>query len=98
MEKDFSKEIFDTWFGSSKVVRITLKNQEKLDGVLVGFYHGDVGESYIEKWDFVPEDKYSKKDMDFEVPESDKTVIYQKDIEHIEFKYPGSNRRNRNNQ
>jgi len=87
MEEDFSKHIFDIWFGANKILRIHHKDHGVLEGVLVGFYHGDEGEAFIEEWDFIPEEDYKKLESSTNFPDALKQRIKQADILTIDFKY-----------
>ena len=86
-ETDFSHEIFDKYFESGRVLKITMKNKSVLEGVLVGFFHGDGGEPYIVQWDFVKEADFDGSIVTLQIPESKKRIIKQDDILKIDFKY-----------
>ncbi len=86
MEQDFSKEIFENWYEPGKIVSISLKNGVLLEGVLVGFYHGEENEPYIIMWDFIAEDDYQALDQFLEIPDSIKLKLKQDDILSVNFK------------
>jgi len=88
MTEDFSKHIFDIWFGTGKVLRIHLKDHGVVEGVLVGFYHGDEEhDTYISEWEMVQEDDYIKNTGLTDIPDNMKFRLRQEDILTIDFKY-----------
>lgn len=63
MKRDYSKQIYEKYFGiKHKVLKVTLKNGKELYGIFVSVVHGDsdVGETYVLKWHFVPEEQIEK--------------------------------------
>ncbi len=87
MSNDFSKDIFNIWFGTGKVLRIHLKDHGVVEGVLVGFYHEDDSDTYISEWELVGEEDYNKKPGSTEIADALKFRIRQEDILTIDFKY-----------
>ena len=86
MDKDYSREIYDKFFSEKgRILKITLADDSVIEGMLVGFFHGDEEshEPFITKWHFVAENELGKNNK-FE--EGKGKVIYQKDIKRIEFK------------
>jgi hypothetical protein len=60
MKADFSKTIFETYFGlTKKLVVITLHDKTELTGKFTGFFRGEkeFDEPYIIKWRFVNEEE-----------------------------------------
>ena len=87
---DQSKEIFDKYYDSGKILKITLTDHNVLEGLLVGFYHGDKESGpYITKWRFVHESyaKAYKKAIAANQDDNEAEIINQSDILSVEFKY-----------
>jgi hypothetical protein len=85
---DNSKEIFDHYFDTGKLLKITLKNESVLEGLLVGFYHGaDENDPYIIKWRFIDKDKVDeyKKSKAANDVEDGTILIEHGDIVNVEF-------------
>jgi hypothetical protein len=89
MKIDFSKEIFNMYFGLSLgLVVVTLRDKTQLTGKFTGFFRGEkeFDEPYIIMWRFVTEEEL--KEIDF-LPYPNQEVgriIYQCDIENVRFK------------
>jgi hypothetical protein len=88
--KDYSKEIVEKFYTKDRIVRITLNDNSILEGILVGFFHGDVeaGETFITKWHFISEQNIKEYHLGSSVEMKNELnkVIEQKDIKYIEFK------------
>ncbi len=90
-EQDFSREIFEKYYNSNgRILKISLRDQTELEGLLVGFYHGDEDEDepFIYKWDFI--DKNNITDLEKILPlsfddQKAERIIFQKDIESVTF-------------
>ncbi len=90
MKEDYSKEIFDKYYDSGKILRITLTDHNMLDGLLVGFYHSENENGpYITKWRFVHENqaKAYKKAIAANQDDNEAEIINQSDILNVDFKY-----------
>lgn len=89
MKADFSKDIFDTYFGLSKgILVISLHDKTELTGKLTGFFRGEkeFDEPYIVMWRFVSEKEL--KEIDF-LPYPNQEVgriIQQQEIANVRFK------------
>jgi len=91
MKEDYSKEIYDKYCnGEDKTLQVFLKNGSKLEGIFVGYFHGDteVGEPYILKWHFVLELEMKKYRIAIsaETKKEFGRIIEQKDIKEVRFK------------
>jgi hypothetical protein len=86
MNEDFSKEIYEIYYNSDKLLKITLQNGEIIVGRLVGYFHGDPDESYIVQWHLLEEDKANETVNFLNVNESDILIIKQSDIKSVDFK------------
>lgn len=91
MGTDYSREIFDMYFSSHKILVITLKNNEVLEGMFVSFIHGDPdSDPFIIKWHFVDTseiDEYHKGlDVSIDGSQDIGRVIKQKDIKSVQLK------------
>ena len=87
---DTSKEIFDTYYDSGRILKITLMDNNVLEGLLVGFYHGEKGkEPYITRWRFIHENqaKAYKKAIAANQNDNEAEIINQEDILSVAFKY-----------
>ena len=91
MTTDYSKEIYHKYYNiKDRILIITLKDNTILEGVLVGFIHGDPDDSFIIKWHFV--DKKDLKafheglDVSIEGNQDKGRIIEQKDIKNVHFK------------
>lgn len=85
-KKDHSKEIFEKYFSSKeKMIKVTLKNNEVLEGIFVSFIHGDesADEPFIIKWHFI-----DKKDIERykNFPQIDFGEEYGKEIDQSEIR------------
>jgi len=90
MNEDLSKEIFDKYYDSGKILRITLTDHNVLEGLLVGFYHGESdNDPYIIRWRFVHESqaKAYKKAIAANQNDNEAEIINQNDIQRVAFKY-----------
>jgi len=91
-QKDYSKEIYDKYYSSNgKILKIVLKDNSVLNGIFVGFSHGDAEseESYIIKWHFVSEgeiEKYRTEILAEETMQEYGRIIKQEDIKSVTFK------------
>lgn len=86
---DFSKEIFEKYFGiDSPVVVITLQDETELSGKLTGFFHDDPDDegSFIARWHFISEAELNETDLSTLSEEEPGIIILQKDIKHIRYK------------
>lgn len=90
-EKDYSKEIYEKFFSSEgRILTIFLKDGSVAEGILVGFFRGDVeaGEPYIIKWHFIPEpdiEKYHSIAL-AEIKNEFGRLIRQEEINRVQFK------------
>jgi hypothetical protein len=90
MDNDYSKEIFDKYYDSGKILKITLMDSNILEGLLVGFYHGEKEkEPYITRWRFIHENQATayKKAVAANENNNEAEIINQEDIRNVEFKY-----------
>ena len=88
-KNDFSREIFDKYFETGRILRITLKDKSILLGILMGVFHGDnKNDPYIVKWHFIHEGQIKEYERSIAMNETgpDMLIILQGDIEKVEFK------------
>jgi hypothetical protein len=90
MKKDYSKEIYDTYFNKKeRIVKVVLNDGTELEGIFVSFFHGDQegNDTFIVKWHFIEKEdipKYKRGipiDGDSEIG----IIIHQKDIKVVTF-------------
>ena len=93
MVTDYSRKIYDKFFNSKdKILVITLKDNTVLEGILVGYYHGDTqgGDPFVIKWHFIDKkdmETYHKGlDVSLESNQDVGRIIKQKDIKNVRFK------------
>jgi ribosomal protein L24 len=89
--EDKSKEIFEKYYESNgKILEITLKNGEVLEGIFVSVFHGaeNSNEPYINKWHFVAKSDIPKLKTFFSFDDSEEVgkIINQSDIKDVRFK------------
>jgi len=87
MEKDFSRLLYDKYFGlTNQNIKVKLKNGTVFQGIIIGFYKSADGDDkpYIAKWHLLEEkDKNTLKINDFGF--SIGKIIDQKDIVEVRF-------------
>ena len=91
MKEDYSKEIYDKFCNAEdKILQVFLKNGSMLEGIFVGYFHGDpeVGEPYILKWHFIPESEIKKYHITIsaETKKEFGRIIKQADIKEVRFR------------
>ncbi|MGZ4056893.1 MAG: hypothetical protein ACXVPU_09125 [Bacteroidia bacterium] len=89
-EKDYSKEIFEKYYGiKDRILEILLNDDTILEGILVSFFHGDPdSETYIVKWHFIDKNEISKYLNEISIDGSEEfgRIIMQEDIKSVKFK------------
>jgi hypothetical protein len=91
MTTDYSKEIYDKYYNiNNRILVITLKDNTVLEGILIGFIHGDSDDPFIIKWHFVDKNELEtfQQGLDLSIdgnPEKGK-MIEQNDIKNVSFK------------
>lgn len=95
MENDYSKEIYNKYYNSEgRILQIFLKDGSMLEGIFVGFFHGDseARDPYVIKWHFVPESDLEEYDsLPFYAKKNEfERIIKQEEIERVQFKIPRS--------
>lgn len=87
MKPDVSKIFYEKYFSKrNRPIEVTLKNGEKITGIIISFFHGDAsyGEGYIRKWHIVNiEDKHSLGINVFDTPIG--KMILQSSIKQVKF-------------
>lgn len=91
MKTDYSTEIYDKYYNiKNRIVVITLKDNSVLEGMLVGFIHGDSDEPFIIKWHFIKKEELEtfNQGLDVSIVGDHDTgrMINQKDIKSVRFK------------
>ncbi|HWY11097.1 MAG TPA: hypothetical protein VN026_07225 [Bacteroidia bacterium] len=90
-KKDYSREIFEKFYNpNGKVLEVILKNGTVLEGIFIGFVHGDEssGEPFIIKWHFIDKSDISKHNATIAIDwgQDYGRLIEQEEIKSIKFK------------
>ncbi len=90
-KSDYSREVFEKYYNAKgHILEITLKDNIVLEGIFVGFVHGDESfdESYIIRWRFLPKDEVEKHIHLISIDGSEDygRMLEQKDIKCVKFK------------
>jgi len=90
-KSDYSKKIYDKYYNSeSRILQIFLKDGSVLEGIFVGFFHGDqeAGEPFIINWHFIDKDEISDYNTSSSIEGISEfgSIIHQKDIKSVKFK------------
>ena len=90
-QPDYSREIVEKYYNPQGcLLEIILKNETVLEGIFIGFFHGDKGtnDPYIIKWHFLPK-AFINAQAALILPDGSEDygeIVKQEDIKSVIFK------------